>query len=79
MASFFYSDTGDSLSDFKTFYNRQVINAIHYPPNAYPPGVTFIFTRFQGALQITVSYMEEVLDNKEIEMLIQHLQSDLLG
>jgi NRPS condensation-like uncharacterized protein len=79
MASFFYSDTGDSLSDFKTFYNRQVVNAIHYPPNAYPPGVTFIFTRFRGALQITVSYMEEVLDNEEIEMLIQHFQSDLLN
>ncbi len=79
MASFFYSDTGDSLSDFKTFYNRQVVNAIHYPPNAYPPGVTFIFTRVQGALQITVSYMEEVLDNEEIEMLVQHLKSDLLS
>jgi NRPS condensation-like uncharacterized protein len=79
MASFFYSDTGDSLSDFKMFCNRRVFNAIHYPPNAYPPGVTFIFTRFQGSLQITISYMEEVLDNKEIEILIQHLQSDLLS
>lgn len=79
MASFFYSDTGDSLSNFKVFCNRRVVSAIHYPPNAYPPGVTFIFTRFQGALQITVSYMEEILDNEEIEMLIQHLQSDLLN
>ena len=79
MASFFYSDTGDSLNSFETFNNRQVVSAIHYPPNAYPPGVTFIFTRFQGALQITVSYMEEVLDNEEIEILIQHLQSDLLN
>jgi len=79
MASFFYSDTGDSLSEFKMFFNRSIINASHYPPNAYPPGVTLIFTRFHGALQITVSYMEEVLDDEEIETLIQHLRSDLLG
>ncbi|MEE9396285.1 MAG: hypothetical protein V3V31_04655 [Methylococcales bacterium] len=79
MASFFYSDTGDSLGEFKTFLNKTITNAIHYPPNAYPPGVTFIFTRFQGALQITISYMEEVLDNEEIELLVQHLQSDLFS
>ena len=79
MGSFFYSDTGDSLQDYTNLFNRKVRSAVHYPPNACPPGITFIFTRFHGTLQITIAYMESVINRAELDQLIQHLRADLLG
>lgn len=79
MASFFYSDTGDSLQDFDALFGQQVLGAIHYPPNMYPPGMTFIFSRFHGALQITLGYMEQDLNTAEVDLLLKSLRSTLLG
>ena len=79
MASFFYSDTGDSLQDFDVVFGQPVSSAIHYPPNMYPPGMTFVFSRFQGALQLTFGYMEPDLDAAEVELLLTSVRSVLLG
>jgi hypothetical protein len=79
MGSFFYSDTGDSLQNYTNLFNRKVLNAVHYPPNTCPPGITFIYTRFHGALQITIAYKESVINRAELDQLIQHLRADLLG
>ncbi|ESS73470.1 putative polyketide synthase component [Methyloglobulus morosus KoM1] len=79
MASFFYSDTGDSLQDFDALFGQQVLGAIHYPPNMYPPGMTFIFSRFHGALQITLGYMEQDVNTAEVDLLLKSLCSTLLG
>lgn len=79
MGSFFYSDTGDSLQDYAKLFRQTVRNAVHYPPNTSPPGITFIYTRFHGALQISIGYMESVINSTELDQLIQHLRADLLG
>lgn len=79
MASFFYSDTGDSLPNIAELFGQTVRSAIHYPPNTYPPGVTFIFSRYQGALQVTLGYMVPGLNADEVESLLRHLQTVLLG
>ncbi|WP_411728445.1 hypothetical protein [Methyloglobulus sp.] len=79
MASFFYSDTGDSLQDFDVVFGQSVSGAIHYPPNMYPPGMTFVFSRFQGALQLTLGYMEPDLNEAEVELLLTQLRTVLLG
>jgi hypothetical protein len=79
MASFFYSDTGDSLQDFDELFGQPVRGAIHYPPNMYPPGMTFIFSRFQGALQLTLGYMEPDLSADELDLLLTSLRITLLG
>jgi hypothetical protein len=79
MASFFYSDTGDSLQHFDKLFGQPVSAAIHYPPNLYPPGMTFIFSRFQGALQLTLGYMEPVITAAEVELLLSRLADTLLG
>lgn len=79
MASFFYSDTGESLHGFDQFLNHPVTTAIHYPPIMHPPGITFVFSRFKGALQITVGYMEEVISEDEVDQLLAQLRSTLLN
>lgn len=79
MASFFYSDTGDSLQSFDALFGKTVSGAIHYPPNTYPPGMTLVSSRFQGALQLTISYMTPDINAAEVELLITSLQQALLG
>jgi hypothetical protein len=79
MASFFYSDTGDSLQDFDAVFGQPVRGAIHYPPNMYPPGMTFIFSRFQGALQLTLGYMEPDVSAAEVDLLLASVRTALLG
>lgn len=79
MASFFYSDTGDSLQAFNALFGQTVADAIHYPPNTYPPGMTFVASRFQGALQLTLSYMASDLSANEVELLLTSLRQALLG
>jgi hypothetical protein len=79
MASFFYSDTGDSLQDFDVVFGQPVLGAIHYPPNMYPPGMTFIFSRFQGALQLTLGYMEPDISAAEVDLLLKSVRITLLG
>jgi len=79
MASFYYSDTGDSLDLYDQLFDCAVASALHYPPNMYPPGVTFVFSRFHGALQLTIGYMDSALDNEELEQLLAQLQLGLLG
>ena len=79
IASFLYSDTGDSLQGFTHFLHQSVRSALHYPPNIHPPGVTFIYSKFRGQLQITLSTMEEILDDSQLARLISHLRSDLLS
>lgn len=79
MASFFYSDTGESLQGFDRFLNCSVKGAVHYPPVMHPPGITFVYSRFKGALQITLGYMEDVVSEEEVNLLIDHLHSTLLN
>lgn len=79
MASFFYSDTGDLLQDCDSLFGSSIKKAMHYPPNLYPPGMTFVFSRFQGCLQLTFAYMESVINEQEVEQLFAELNAVLLG
>jgi hypothetical protein len=79
MASFFYSDTGDLLQDCDHLFGSSIKKAVHYPPNLYPPGMTFVFSRFQGRLQLTLAYMESVINEQEVDQLFVELSTVLLG
>jgi NRPS condensation-like uncharacterized protein len=79
MASFFYSDTGESLQKYDELFGCPVESAVHYPPTMYPPGMTFVFSRFRGCLQLSFGYMEQVINDKEVEQLFNQLRSLLLG
>ena len=79
MSSLHYSETGESLDLYKQLFSSAVVNAIHYPPSMYPPGITFVFSRYQGTLQLTLGYMKSVLSDAEVKHLLAELQLGLLG
>lgn len=78
MASLHFSDTGESMRDFQTLFDLPVRSAVHYPPNLYPPGVTIIFTRFRGTLQVTFGYLQEELQEQEAKQFLDNMRSLLL-
>ena len=79
MASFFFSDTGDTLINSEQLFGQSINSAIHYPPTMYPPGMTFVFSRFKGSLNITIGYMEDVINSDELEQLSTQLKVLLLN
>lgn len=78
MASFFFSDTGNSLRYFTHFSGREIKQAVHFPPNMYPPGITLVYSTFRSRTNVTVSYMADVLKEDEAEYFIFRLKHELL-
>ncbi len=79
MASFFFSDTGDSLSELSQFLGRDVRRAVHYPPNLYPPGFTVVFSRFRERLHVMTAFCEDVVASAEHARFEQILRDELLA
>ncbi|MDA0989647.1 MAG: hypothetical protein O3A51_02705, partial [Verrucomicrobia bacterium] len=79
MASFFFSDTGHSLDGFTHFMGVPVLTASHIPPNMVPPGLTFIFSRCQGRLAISLGSTAEDIRSEERDRLVDQLRRELLG
>lgn len=79
IASFFFSDTGNSLKQFTEFMGLSIKDATHFPPNAHHPGFTLIFMRVQNRLKVVVGYTDVSLSEEEIEGFVTHLRGDLLG
>lgn len=78
-ASFFFSDTGNSLDGFDQFADIPITDAVHYPPNAGYPGFTVVFMLFQGKLKVIVAHTETSADEKAITQFEKALRADLLS
>jgi hypothetical protein len=78
-ASFYFSDIGDSLSSIESVYGEPVTFASHYPPNLAPPGLTTVWSRYRGCLQISICYDQSRLSEENLNSFVQHLQNDLVS
>ena len=79
LATFGVSDTGGSLGQLSTWQGAAVRDAWHVPANLYPPGVTFVFTRFRGAQDIVLRWRADRLTPAELDTLVGRLRADLMG
>lgn len=78
-ASFYFSDIGSSLSNITAVCGEPVAHAAHYPPNLAPPGLTTVWSRYRGRLEITICYDESRLKEEDLSDFIRRLHDDLLG
>jgi len=79
LASFFFSDTGKTLDDFKCFCGLPVNDAIHYPPNSSHPGLTVIFMSFHKKLQVMIAYTEATVTEEDLSIFETALRENLFG
>ncbi len=77
LASFFFSDTGNTLDDFTTFCGLPVSDAVHYPPNGGYPGFTVVFMGFQEKLQAVIAYTEAGVNEEELAIFEASLRENL--
>ena len=78
LASFLFTVAADHPEDFKVFGGHPIIDAWSFPSGIYPPGLSFAFMRFKSNLHIMINYFEEVITEKEIDLLEKQLKEDLL-
>lgn len=79
LSGFLFTVAEDHPESLSTFFGHHVANALSFPPNIYPPGLSFAFMRFEGRLQLMLLYYDDVLDEQEMSILEKQLREDLLS
>lgn len=79
LASFCFSDTGDSLSRLRSLGDLRVADARHFPPNFYPPGSSFVCSRRDGELTIVIVTASGIFEDSELSLLADRSRAYLLG
>ncbi len=78
IASFLFSVAADSPEDLNRFMGLEVEDAINFPPNTYPPGLTVVFMRFRGTLKVITSYVEQSISTFEVSCLEEVIRQGLM-
>ncbi len=77
-ASFFFSDTGNSLAGFDQFLGAPILDATHYPPNAPYPGFTVVFMNYQEKLKVVIAHTDASATDSDIALFEECLKKDVL-
>lgn len=79
IASFFFSDTGNSYTNLKSFLGNEIQNIIHIPPISSPPGLTVTFSTFKNKLNMALSYVDSCLTIDDLRLFNETMTNILLG
>lgn len=79
LSGFLFTVAEDHPEELLKFDGLTVLDALSFPPNTYPPGLTFAFMRFQGQLQLMMLYYDEVLSENEANSLENQIRFELIN
>ncbi len=79
ISSFLFTLADDHPAELEQIQGIEVENAWSFPPNIYPPGITFAFMRFKGLLRVMILSYHEVLNAGEMELFKNGLRQRLLA
>ncbi|MBU0478627.1 hypothetical protein KKC91_08680 [bacterium] len=77
ISSFCFSYIGESAYDSPMFMGKKIHNIFHMPRVPIPPGLGIFFNQFQGKLNVVFSYLDEMLEKDEIDLIVNTLRSGL--
>lgn len=78
IASFSFSYMGESAYRSSQFMGEKVKNVFHMPRVPVPPGLGIFFNQYRGKLNGVLSYLEGMLSDDEVDMIVKTLR-DRLG
>jgi hypothetical protein len=78
-ASFLYTSTGENIHDMKTLINKPINDVVIFPPQTFPPGLTFSFLRHNNILKLNIVYSEQAINETELNYIETHIRELLLG
>lgn len=79
VASFVFSDTGESLLHGNEILGIPVAGMTHLPPVSHPPGIAVISGRSAGRLYFVMAWVDGLLDEALVDNVEKRLRSELLG
>jgi hypothetical protein len=79
LASFFFAFTGEFLQGTTSFCGAPILDGFHAAPVPPSPGSCLAVHLRGGRLNATHTYQQGALDERELGLFREHLQSDLLG
>jgi hypothetical protein len=79
MATLGFSDAGDALNRFVAVGGRRVLHARHFPAALNPPGLTVVFSSFQGELAIDLLWQDGGLAEGEDAAILDAVAAALTG
>jgi len=78
MATCAFSHLGKSSYRDAEFMGMKIDNLYHMPRVPVPPGLGFFSNYFNGRLNLVVSFLDGLLDDKELEMIEQGIRTRFL-
>ena len=79
LTSFFFSHTGEFLSECRTFCGAPIEHGWHVPSVCQPPGTGVFFSQRGARLTATISWRDGALRDDELDIMRTRLRADLLG
>lgn len=79
LGSFSFADVGKTAYTQSTFMGREVVNVFHMPRVAAPPGIGVFFNRFQSRVNVTLAYVETMLEDGDADRVVVRLRESLTG
>jgi hypothetical protein len=77
LSSFLFTVAIDHPDEIDHFAGHRVVDGFSIPSNIYPPGLTFAFIHFQGALKLMILYFDGLLSAEELNWLEAKLRFEL--
>ncbi|MFW6415196.1 MAG: hypothetical protein ACOCZ2_02660, partial [Thermodesulfobacteriota bacterium] len=78
LGSFNFASLAKSTYPEETFMESNLKNFLHMPRLPVPPGIGIFFARFQGGLNLSVTCLEGILGNEEMDRIKNDLRKILL-
>lgn len=74
-SSFSFSFVVDNSNNLESFLGKKILNVFHLPRLPYPPGIGIFFNQSQGKLNTTLSYLEGLLSDDDVNQITEDLKS----
>ena len=72
-----FSHLGETLLSDDTFMDRPLLNVCHAPRVPIPPGLGFFFNIGNGQLNVTLTYLPELLDDSDLDFIEHALRASI--
>ncbi|MDP8266434.1 MAG: hypothetical protein P9M07_05750 [Candidatus Aceula meridiana] len=74
MASFSFSYLGETVFSGRKLLGKETANLFHLPVPSVPPGLGVFVNNYNGKFNLTISYLNTLLNDEDIEFLVNALR-----
>ena len=77
--SFYFSDTGDKISQLKDIGSSKITDVTHYPPLLTPPPFSVVFSKYDSRMKIIMTFDDNKISKETMSKFAQIITELLSG